>query len=85
MTVWISCGLLKVTCELKEAVAIAMMIGADDQRIVGWVYQWNTGALAIRWQAQGPQKVFELRPELNDAQKQEIKFASLTNLPCHTR
>ena len=32
-----------------EGIAIANLIAADEETIVGWVYRWNTGALAIRW------------------------------------
>ena len=36
---------------MVEAVAIANLIAADQSSIVGWVYRWNTGALAVRWDA----------------------------------
>jgi hypothetical protein len=65
-----------------EAVAIANMIAADQNTIVGWVYRWNTGALAVRWDVQGPQRVSRLCPDLCEAHKAEIDFASLTQLPC---
>lgn len=32
-----------------EGVAIARLYGFDQGKVVGWVYQWNTGALSIRW------------------------------------
>ncbi len=65
-----------------EAVAIANLIAADQNSIVGWVYRWNTGALAVRWDLQGPQRVSRLSPDLCEADKTEIDFASLTRLPC---
>jgi hypothetical protein len=65
-----------------EGVAIANMIAADEETIVGWVYRWNTGALAIRWDMNGPQRVSKIYPDLCDADKAEIDFASLTQLPC---
>ena len=68
--------------DLVEAVAIANLIAADQNRIVGWVYRWNTGALAVRWDLQGPQRVSRLCPDLGDADKAEIDFASLVQLPC---
>ena len=71
-----------MTEDKVEAVAIAKMIAADQNRIVGWVYLWNTGTLAIRWHAHGPQRVSKLCPDLCDADKAEIDFASLTRLPC---
>lgn len=64
-----------------EGVAIANLIGADQNRIVGWVYRWNTGALAVRWDAHGPQRISRLYPDLCEADKAEIDFASLTQLP----
>jgi hypothetical protein len=66
--------------ELSEARAIAQMIGVDGHRVVGWVYRWNTGALTIRWASQGPQRVADLRPDLGDAEKEEIGFDRLTRL-----
>jgi hypothetical protein len=68
--------------DMVEAVAIANLIAADQKSIVGWVYRWNTGALAVRWDAHGPQRVSKLCPDLCDADKAEIDFASLTQLPC---
>ena len=65
-----------------EAVAIANLIAADQNSIVGWVYRWNTGALAVRWDLQGPQRISRLYPDLCEADKAEIGFASLTLLPC---
>ena len=43
-----------------EGVAIANLIAADEETIVGWVYRWNTGALAIRWDIHGPQRVSKI-------------------------
>lgn len=64
-----------------EAVAIANMIAADQNTIVGWVYRWNTGALAVRWDVHGPQRVSRLCPDLCEAEKAEIDFEALTQLP----
>ena len=72
-----------MTEDKSEAVAIANLIAADQNTIVGWVYRWNTGALAIRWDTCGPQRVSRLQPDLCDAEKAEIDFASLTQLPGH--
>ena len=60
-----------------EAVAIANMIAADQNTIVGWVYRWNTGALAVRWDVQGPQRVSRLCPDLCEAEKAEIVSISI--------
>ncbi len=57
-----------------EGVAIANLIGADERSVVGWVYQWNTGALAVRWDVNGPERVSQCQPDLSDAQKREIDF-----------
>lgn len=65
-----------------EGVAIANLIAANEESVVGWVYRWNTGALAVRWDVHGPQRVSKLCPDLSDADKAEIDFASLTKLPC---
>ncbi|QIE47898.1 hypothetical protein G5B38_19980 (plasmid) [Pseudohalocynthiibacter aestuariivivens] len=64
-----------------EGVAIANLIGTDERSIVGWVYRWNTGALAVRWDIDGPQRVLECRPDLSDAEKREIDFGGLTQIP----
>lgn len=66
-----------------EAVAIANLIAADEDSVVGWVYRWNTGALAIRWDVHGPQPVSKLCPDLSDADKAEIDFVSLTKQRPH--
>ena len=63
-----------------EAVAIANLIAADEDSIVGWVYRWNTGALAIRWDVEGPQRVERCEPDLNELQKREIDFDVLTRI-----
>ena len=63
-----------------EGVAIANLIGTDERRVVGWVYRWNTGALAVMWDVQGPQPVSETRPDISDEQKQEIDFDALTRI-----
>jgi len=65
-----------------EAVAIAYLIATDEETIVGWVYRWNTGSLAIRWDVHGPQRVSKVYPDLCDIDKTEIDFPSLTQLPC---
>lgn len=63
-----------------EAVAIANLIAIDEDSIVGWVYRWNTGALAIRWDVKGPQRVARCEPDLNESQKGEIDFDGLTRI-----
>lgn len=63
-----------------EGVAIANLIGADGFTIVGWVYRWSTGALAVMWDVPGPQPVSESRPVLTAEQKQEIDFDALTRI-----
>jgi len=63
-----------------EGVAIANLIGTDERSVVGWVYQWNTGALAVRWDVNGPQRVSRCQPDVSDAQKQEIDFERWTRL-----
>jgi hypothetical protein len=68
--------------DMVEAVAIANLIAADQSSIVGWVYRWNTGALAVRWDARGPQRVSKVCPDLCEAEKTEIDFEALTQLPC---
>lgn len=62
-----------------EAAAIATLIGAVDGNVVGWVYRWNTGALAVRW-VRGPERVSGSVPDLSDAQKREIDFDALTGM-----
>ena len=63
-----------------EGVAIANLIGTDERSVVGWVYRWNTGALAVMWDVQGPQPVSETRPDINDEQKQEIDLDALMRI-----
>jgi hypothetical protein len=63
-----------------EGVAIANLIGADGQGVVGWVYRWNTGALAVRWDVNGPQGVSGVRPDLGDAEKREIDLDGLMRI-----
>jgi hypothetical protein len=63
-----------------EGVAIANLIGTDERSVVGWVYQWNTGVLAVRWDVNGPQRVSKCQPDLSDAQKREIDFERWTKL-----
>jgi hypothetical protein len=63
-----------------EAVAIANLIGTDERSVIGWVYRWNTGALAVRWDARGPQRVSKLCPDLCDADKAEIDYYGLTRI-----
>ena len=63
-----------------EGVAIANLLGTDGQSVVGWVYRWNTGGLAVMWDVEGPQRVSKIHPDLCDEQKQEIDFESLTRI-----
>ncbi|MDU8928321.1 hypothetical protein QEZ52_23235 (plasmid) [Aliisedimentitalea scapharcae] len=63
-----------------EGVAIANLIAADERSVVGWVYRWSTGALAVMWDARGPQRVARCQPDLNDAEKREIDFVGLTRI-----
>ncbi|SFN95862.1 hypothetical protein SAMN04487859_1128 [Roseovarius lutimaris] len=63
-----------------EGVAIANLIGTDECSVVGWVYCWNTGALAVRWDVDGPQRVSKCQPDLSDAQKREIDFDGLARI-----
>jgi len=63
-----------------EGVAIANLIGADESSIVGWVYRWSTGALAVMWGIDGPQPVSGAQPDLSEDQKQEIDFDALTRI-----
>ena len=63
-----------------EGVAIANLIGMDERSIVGWVYRWNTGALAVMWDANGPQRVSKCRPDLSDTEKRDIDLDSLTRI-----
>ena len=65
--------------EETEAVAIARLIGAKESTTVGWVYRWNTGALAVRW-AKGPQNVAASDPELSDAEKRALRFQGLAHI-----
>lgn len=68
-----------------EGVAIANLIGADERSVVGWVYRWNTGALAVRWDVSGPQRVSGIQPELGDAEKREIDFNGLKRIRRRSR
>lgn len=63
-----------------EGVAIANLIGTDECSVVGWVYRWNTGALAVRWDVRGPQRVSRCQPDLNYAEKGEIDFDGLKRI-----
>ena len=63
-----------------EGVAIANLIGMDERSIVGWVYRWNTGALAVMWDVNGPQRVSKCRPDLSDTEKRDIDLDSLTRI-----
>jgi hypothetical protein len=63
-----------------EGVAIANLIGTDECSVVGWVYRWSTGALAVMWDVTGPQRVARCQPDLNASQKQEIDFFGLTQI-----
>ena len=64
-----------------EGVAIADLIGTDGDSVVGWVYRWNTGALAVMWDVNGPQRVSKCLPDLSDVEKREIDFGGLTQIP----
>jgi hypothetical protein len=66
--------------EKGEGVAIANLIGTDGCSIVGWVYRWSTGAHAVMWGVEGPQRVSETRPDISDEQNQEIDFDALTRI-----
>ncbi len=66
--------------ENDEGTAIANLIGTDQSSVVGWVYRWKTGALAVMWDVKGPQRVTSIRPDLNDAEKREIDFDSLKRI-----
>ena len=63
-----------------EGVAIANLIGTDERSVVGWVYRWNTGALAVRWDIDGPRRVSKCQPDLTEAEKCEIDFVSLSRI-----
>ncbi|MDF1671620.1 MAG: hypothetical protein P1U83_18645 [Roseovarius sp.] len=66
-----------------EGVAIANLIGADERSVVGWVYRWNTGALAVMWDVNSPQRVSSIQPDLGDAEKSEIDFDGLKKIRRH--
>ncbi len=63
-----------------EGAAIANLIGTDERSVVGWVYRWNTGALAVMWDVKGPQRVTRCRPDLSDGEKREIDFDGLKKI-----
>ena len=63
-----------------EGTAIANLIGRDRRSIVGWVYRWRTGGLAVMWNISGPQPVSRCQPDLSDAEKREIDFDRLTRI-----
>jgi hypothetical protein len=63
-----------------EGVAIANLIGKDEHSVVGWVYRWNTGALAVMWDVNGPRRVSSVQPDLGDAEKREIDFDGLKRI-----
>lgn len=63
-----------------EGVAIANLIGIDESSIVGWVYCWSTGALAVMWGIDGPQPVSRTQPDLSPEQRQEIDFDLLMRI-----
>jgi hypothetical protein len=68
-----------VTKENDEAVAIAELIGTDGRSVVGLVYRWYSGGLAVKWN-DGPKRVAAVEPELTDAEKCEIDFHGLGNV-----
>lgn len=57
-----------------EGVAISKLIGADKRSVIGWVYRWSSGELAVFWDCSGPQRASRCEPELSDAEKREIDF-----------
>ncbi|HEV8036259.1 hypothetical protein [Yoonia sp.] len=63
-----------------EGTAIAKLIGMDQWSVVGWVYRWNTGPLAVMWGINGPQRVARCLPDLNDTEKREIDFERLMRI-----
>ena len=63
-----------------EGVAIANLIGTDERSVVGWVYRWNTGVLAVMWDVNGPQRVAQCQPDLKDAEKREIDLDGLKRM-----
>ena len=63
-----------------EGVAIANLIGKDGCSVVGWVYRWETGMLAVMWGVSGPQQISETRPTLSPEQKLEIDFDGLAKI-----
>lgn len=63
-----------------EGVAIANLIAANEETIVGWVYRWGTGEHVVMWGVHGPQPVSEARPDISDEQKQEIDFDELMRI-----
>lgn len=65
--------------ENDEAVAIARLIGTDGRSVVGLVYRWYSGGLAVKWN-DGPKRVAAVEPELTDAEMLEIDFDGLTNI-----
>lgn len=65
--------------EKGEAVAIAGLIGTDGRSVVGLVYRWYSGGLAVKWD-DGPKRVAAIEPELTDAEKREIDFDGLANI-----
>ena len=68
-----------MTEENDEAVAIAGLIGTDGRSVVGLVYRWYSGGLAVKWD-DGPKQVAATQPELTDAEKREIDFDGLANI-----
>lgn len=63
-----------------EGVAIANLIGTDGCSVVGWVFRWSTGAHAVMWGVEGPQRVSEIQPDVSDERKQEIDFDALIRI-----
>lgn len=56
---------LPVSIRGKEGVAIACLIADDGERIVGWVYLWNTADLGIRWVSRNREASF-IEPPISD-------------------
>ena len=65
-----------------EGVAIANLIAADEETIVGWVYRWNTGALAIRWDMHGPHHSASQRFTQISAMPRKLRSTSRLSRSC---
>ena len=63
-----------------EGVAIALLIGVEDDNCVGKVYRWTQGELSVFWGDEGPQAVLRTEPALSPAELQEIGFDALQRI-----